>query len=296
MLNFCKRNLLHSFLLGFSNYSSEDHQIRYRRFRSMDSGLSLIVGDCSRPDNVLESTAVKPIRRKKISNSGNFNGYCFLDHEISGGNGVNGLRSCTESLGFESSDQMEKEGDDQMVEALISKSIVRSRWIRSVDRDRKRDELMENKKKKKVFPPPLSSMNPNGQPNFFLKPVRKDGRLELTEVRINRPDKILRASRQDGRLRLHFIVPAVKPQEEEEKIQEEEIEEEEEEKQKEKKKEEEEEMSSNVRELKFPLTSSGEGFRRCHELSNHHHHHHHHLHMWNQHHHQVTTRSTVHVL
>ncbi|OVA06178.1 The fantastic four family [Macleaya cordata] len=270
MLNFCKRKFLHSFL-SFSNYSSED---RYRKFHSMDSGLSLIVGDCPRPDNVLESTAVKPIRRKKISNSGNY-GYCSLDEIISGGggNGVNGLMSCTESLGFESSDQMEKELEDddddhhQMVEVLISKPINdRSRWRRFVDRD----ELMENKKKK-VFPPPLSSMNRNGKPNFFLRPVRKDGRLELTEVRINRPDQIFRACRQDGRLRLHFnIVPQLITQEEEEI----------------------EEESSSVRELKFPLTS-GEGFRWCHELSNHHHHHHH---TWNQHHHQVTTRSTVHVL
>ncbi|KAL2325461.1 hypothetical protein Fmac_024519 [Flemingia macrophylla] len=55
------------------------------------------------------------------------------------------------------------------------------------------------------FPPPLSSMNGNGQSSFVLVPVRTNGRLQLRKTRIKRP-KILYSNRQDGRLRL-FLVP-----------------------------------------------------------------------------------------
>ncbi|KAI9124170.1 hypothetical protein K1719_005470 [Acacia pycnantha] len=60
------------------------------------------------------------------------------------------------------------------------------------------------KKEARSFPPPLSSLNLNGQPSFFLRLVRKDDTLTLTEVRIHRPE-ILRAWRHDGRLILHLI-------------------------------------------------------------------------------------------
>nr|XP_009787499.1 PREDICTED: uncharacterized protein LOC104235435 [Nicotiana sylvestris] len=58
--------------------------------------------------------------------------------------------------------------------------------------------------KEKKFLPPLSSLNQDGKPNFFMRAVRKDGRLELTEVNIGRPETLL-AFGQDGRLRLHLI-------------------------------------------------------------------------------------------
>ncbi|KAI9092511.1 hypothetical protein K1719_027639 [Acacia pycnantha] len=62
------------------------------------------------------------------------------------------------------------------------------------------------KKEARSFPPPFSSLNLNGQPSFFLRPVRKDGTLTLTEVIIHRPE-ILWAWRHehDGRLILHLI-------------------------------------------------------------------------------------------
>ncbi|KAI9125449.1 hypothetical protein K1719_004065 [Acacia pycnantha] len=60
------------------------------------------------------------------------------------------------------------------------------------------------KKEARSFPPPLSSLNLNGQPSFFLRLIRKDGTLTLTEVRIHRPE-ILWAWRHDGRLILHLI-------------------------------------------------------------------------------------------
>ncbi|OIT26436.1 hypothetical protein A4A49_24824 [Nicotiana attenuata] len=106
-----------------------------------------------------------------------------------------------------------------------------------------------------------------------MRAVRKDGRLELTEVKIGRPETLL-ASGQDGRLRLHLIRDEEEETEEEnedfplddeeeviETIQEndEEILEEEEDK---------------VEEWKFPVTSgsSGDGVWRC--YGGHHHHRH----------------------
>ncbi|GAU21389.1 hypothetical protein TSUD_32180 [Trifolium subterraneum] len=54
------------------------------------------------------------------------------------------------------------------------------------------------------FPPPLSSLDGNGQPSFILLPVRRNGMLQLNKVEVRRP-KTLYASRQDGRLRLYLV-------------------------------------------------------------------------------------------
>ncbi|XP_019246820.1 PREDICTED: protein FANTASTIC FOUR 1-like [Nicotiana attenuata] len=119
-----------------------------------------------------------------------------------------------------------------------------------------------SEKKEKKFTPPLSSLNQNGKPNFFMRAVRKDGRLELTEVKIGRPETLL-ASGQDGRLKLHIRDEEEETEEENEDfplddekemivtIQEndEEILEE----------EEEEEEEDKVAEWKFPATSGGSG-------------------------------------
>ena len=67
----------------------------------------------------------------------------------------------------------------------------------------------------KKFPPPLTSLNRYGWPSFILRPVRKNGRLELTEVKIHRPE-ILRASRENGRLTIHLVKYADDDREEEE--------------------------------------------------------------------------------
>lgn len=265
-------------------------------------GLDTATGETQRPPNVLESAAVKsasPPSSPPPAMKKDPGGIGFID-DIGGG--VDGLMSCTESLGFESSD--ERRADDQ-IEAmncrseydddheeefcLMARPCTNKKW-------RKMGERREVKK----FPPPLSSLNQNGQPSFFLRPVRKDGRLELTEVRINRPE-ILRAYREDGRLRLHLVVRDDEPADEDCILEEEE---EKEERQEEYIEEEdiEEEVEEEVKgiieedrvdEWKFPV--SGEGIRRCHELVNHHvghhhphHHRNHHMPVWSQH--CVTTR------
>ncbi|KAK2967981.1 hypothetical protein RJ640_015426 [Escallonia rubra] len=113
--------------------------------------------------------------------------------------------SCTESLGFESSDKRRVD-DEVMIESILTNKDTNADGFCASRKRSKRSNRAEEKEavKAKKFPPPLSSLNHNGKPNFFLRPVRKDGRLELTEVKILRPE-ILRASRQDGRLRMHLI-------------------------------------------------------------------------------------------
>ncbi|KAI6692518.1 hypothetical protein NL676_020228 [Syzygium grande] len=176
-------------------------------------GLTTATGDMRRQPNVLESSAVKssPVAKKDPDRNNNMG--MFLDDV---GEVVDGLMSCTESLGFESSD--ERRVDDHMmmedIESMSNKNCD-DEW-HHVGRTRWREESERRREKK--FPPPLSSLNHKGQPSFFLRPVRRDGRLELTGVRIDRP-KILRSSRQDGRLRLEFIRD--EEEEEEQEVQEE---------------------------------------------------------------------------
>ncbi|KAF7817877.1 sugar transporter ERD6-like 5 isoform X2 [Senna tora] len=123
---------------------------------------------------------------------------------------------------------------------------------------------------KKSFPPPLSSFNLNGQRLYFLRAVRKEGRLELIEVRIHRPEII--HARRDGRLRIHLIpdhhqlITLVEQEQEKQEINNNDI----------KKLQEEEEWKIMMR----GSSSTGEGMSRCHDqVFNHHHHHHHHMQM-----------------
>jgi hypothetical protein len=281
---------------------------------SLAGGLGLISsaggGDIQRCPNVLESSSVKstpPSSPPPAAAAAPMmmmmkdpRGIGFID-DIGGG--VDGLMSCTESLGFESSD--ERRFDDKIEEEIngnheSSNDGFQRRTIST--RMKWRKEGGEVKK----FPPPLSSMTRNGQRNFFFRAVRKDGRLELTEVRIDRTE-ILHASRQDGRLRLHLIrddhdiQDCIDDDQEEETVVEEEEEEEEEEEVVEEEEEEEEKVNGDEEdsveevkdeegcgEWKFPAT--GDGFIRCHELASHHHNHHqhhsrhqHNLHIWRQH-------------
>ncbi|XP_030466957.1 uncharacterized protein LOC115685940 [Syzygium oleosum] len=173
-------------------------------------GLTTATGDMRRQLNVLESSALKSLPVAKKDQDRNNNMGMFLDGV---GEVVDGLMSCTESLGFESSD--ERRVDDHMmmedIESMSNKNCD-DEW-HHVGRTRWREESERRREKK--FPPPLSSLNHKGQPSFFLRPVRRDGRLELTGVRIDRP-KILRSSRQDGRLRLEFIRDEEEEEEQEE--------------------------------------------------------------------------------
>ncbi|OWM85395.1 hypothetical protein CDL15_Pgr019019 [Punica granatum] len=257
----CKKGL-HSFL-GFTNLvdsppppvlhpslpaASKGHAL------ASGIGLTTATGEFPRGPNVVESTALcspPPLAKEDPSLSS------FVD-EVGGGVVVDGLMSCTESLGFESSDDI---WADEWYPAWPAKPVERTTRLR---------EASERREKK--FPPPISSLNHKGQRSFFFRPVRTEGRLELAEVRIDCPE-ILRASREDGRLRLDLIVEEDMETEEQEKEQEETIEEEVEGE----KQEEVQEDQDRVVEL------FQEGIRigRCHDVVNHHsrcHHHHHHNH------------------
>ncbi|EXC31833.1 hypothetical protein L484_020661 [Morus notabilis] len=292
MMSFCRKSV-HS-LLGLTAASVDaadhrPHNVLNPPWKCQALGLVTATSEIIRrpSPNVLESSSMisqnspppSPPTRKKDPR-----GIGFID-DIGGG--VDGLMSCTESLGFESSDERRVDDDEEEF-SLVSND--ERPWTSKKVKWRKR--MSGSSKEVKRFPPLLSSLNRNGQPSFFLRPVRKDGRLELTEVRINRPE-ILRAYRGDGRLRLHlirddedededYIDEEEKQQEQgedddirEEKVEESVIREED---------EEEEERNVNGEEWKIPVSSTGDGFRRCHDVANHHHH----LHVWRPH--CVTTR------
>ncbi|KAF7144235.1 hypothetical protein RHSIM_Rhsim05G0145100 [Rhododendron simsii] len=227
MLNFCIKSV-HSFLAFTTKENNNnngtlilDQQLQSslhgrRIIPSPVSGLGFITfsDNTHNPTNVVDSAAIKPPPPPTVTTVAKKDpgGIGFLD-EVGGS--VNGLMSCTESLGFESSD--ERRVDDQVMERITSEERgsgagARKKWKRTRGR---RDEVEARK-----FPPPLSSMNRDGRPSFILRPVRRDGRLELTEVKIDRTE-ILHASRQDGRLRLDMIrdvADVEEDHEEEEKV------------------------------------------------------------------------------
>ncbi|CAL9238728.1 unnamed protein product [Arabidopsis halleri] len=113
---------------------------------------------------------------------------------------ANGLMLCTEYLGFESYDM--RMSDNEVENKMTCHVEVETERVETKRRKMKENVVAREPEKK--FPPPLSSLNGRGQRSFYLRPVRKDGRLELTQVMINRPE-IFHASREDGRLRLHFV-------------------------------------------------------------------------------------------
>ncbi|XP_038988374.1 protein FANTASTIC FOUR 2-like [Phoenix dactylifera] len=215
MLTLCKTTV-HT-LLGFSDHSTERRNPPYS-CRNMPSpgadGLRLLAGDTPKPPNIVESSAVGPAGKPPWRTDLRARGLHDLDH----GN----LRLCTENLGSESCDDggmgMDEIGgrtteeDDRRLEA------------RPWGRTRSRRWRAEAK-----FPPPLPWLvGRDGRRSRFMRVVREDGRIVLSEVRIERPE-VLRASRRDGRLRLELVgspnlQAMISDQEEEE---EEEIEEEE---------------------------------------------------------------------
>ncbi|TMW90212.1 hypothetical protein EJD97_016074 [Solanum chilense] len=109
--------------------------------------------------------------------------------------------SCTESLGLESFDERTINDDNKKnIENLNNHGVKSSTSFPNCKKT-----ISVEKKENKSFPPPLSSLNQDGKPIFSLKPTRKDGKLELNEVKMDIPSSIVVTSRQQGRLRLNLI-------------------------------------------------------------------------------------------
>ncbi|KAK4763195.1 hypothetical protein SAY86_008963 [Trapa natans] len=135
------------------------------------------------------------------------------------------LQLCTEGLGFESCDELEdpriatdescREERRRRYGSYSSSSSTSSspgRLCREFRRSRSLDAS---------YPPPIPSISMSGKPWVCFKSYRHDGRFVLKEIRI--PTKeLLQASREDGRLRLHFIHPKEEVLEEENEDEEEE--------------------------------------------------------------------------
>lgn len=115
---------------------------------------------------------------------------------------VDGLMLCTEYLGFESYDM--RMSDNEVENKMTCLAEEENERVETRRRKTKKNVVAPARETKREFPPPLSSLNSRGQRSFYLRPVRKEGRLELTQVMIDRPE-IFHASREDGRLRLHLV-------------------------------------------------------------------------------------------
>ncbi|CAO2836783.1 unnamed protein product [Amaranthus hypochondriacus] len=116
------------------------------------------------------------------------------------------LMSCTESLGLESSDEIISSFDDLGNFTKCSKSRTNEDFSSpSSPLLSSSSSGLRKKWDEKKFPPPITSLSENGRRNFVLKSDRKDGRLEIVRVMIERPE-ILISSRENGRLKMNLVL------------------------------------------------------------------------------------------
>ncbi|XP_054815439.1 protein FANTASTIC FOUR 3-like [Prosopis cineraria] len=116
------------------------------------------------------------------------------------------LHFCTEGLGFESSDDMEdlKAGMDEYCwETQSEKSGIKKKNLASED---SYGECRRSKIRGLEYPPPISCIGSTGKPWVWFKSYRDNGRFVLKEIRIPTRE-YLNAYREDGRLKLHFVLP-----------------------------------------------------------------------------------------
>lgn len=131
---------------------------------------------------------------------------------------------------------------------------------------------MKIRSEKREFPPPLTTMSENGGRNFVLRSERRDGRLEIVKVAIERPE-VLYASRQNGRLTMHLVRSVPEFEEDDDDVFEEEEETEDEEERETEEEEEEEEEEADEEEEEREWKIPAEGVRRCYQ---------HHGYVWGQ--------------
>lgn len=105
------------------------------------------------------------------------------------------LQLCTEGLGFESSDNSDDlETQDYWHKAPNKVSLNNPPC----------GEVRRPKVRRGPFPPPISCIGKSGKPWVYFKSYKNDGRFVLKEIMIP-SQECLHASREDGRLKLHFV-------------------------------------------------------------------------------------------
>ncbi|XP_021772971.1 protein FANTASTIC FOUR 1-like [Chenopodium quinoa] len=180
------------------------------------------------------------------------------------------LMSCTESIGFESSDEMISSFDDLGRNCCRNYDGESSSSSSSEGHfSRRRERGVGKRWEERKFPPPLTSLSENGRRNFVLKSVRNEGRLEIIGVMIEHPE-ILCATRDNGRLRMHLVKSAgVSDDEEDDGDDTEEVENEEEETAELSDDEAEAETAAAAEEerewRRVPATAAAGGIRRCYQ-------------------------------
>ncbi|RZS11600.1 hypothetical protein BHM03_00042950 [Ensete ventricosum] len=117
------------------------------------------------------------------------------------------LQLCTERLGSESSDDV-----DDLIEEDVDEWSS-DQWKEKMDAERQAlanggmsGNCSDVRTRTGGFPPPVYSIGKSGRPWIYYRSYRKNGRFVLTEIRIP-TQEFLRASRQDGRLRLQLVHP-----------------------------------------------------------------------------------------
>jgi len=114
------------------------------------------------------------------------------------------LQLCTESLGFESLDDVE---DLKMESLNNNNNNSDNRECKMTERVNVRERYSKAKNKQREFPPPISWIGTTGKPWVCFESYREAGRLLLKVVRIPTRE-YLHACREDGRLRLRFVQPS----------------------------------------------------------------------------------------
>ncbi|XP_072960614.1 uncharacterized protein [Typha angustifolia] len=143
------------------------------------------------PPHVLESAAVGPTASPPAARvDAGSRGLLHPDHGD----------HCTESIGSESCDGEAVEEAEMEEKVVAAAEEEEEEEKREWGQPRRRREAAKADAKR--FPPPLPWLV--GRRSLFFRVVKEDGRVRLTEVRMERPE-IFHASRHDGRLRLELI-------------------------------------------------------------------------------------------
>ncbi|XP_057484647.1 protein FANTASTIC FOUR 4 [Actinidia eriantha] len=124
------------------------------------------------------------------------------------------LQLCTESLGFESSDDIEDlktEMNNGWKSQLERISIRKSTTSENLTGELRRPRTSTGG----GFPPPISCIGESGKPWVCFKSYRQDGRFVLKEIRVPTRE-FLHARRENGCLKLQFFQPEDEILEEEE--------------------------------------------------------------------------------